>query len=318
MFPPPPNLKGWIPLRGLSVLIIPTVWYPDGSRPHPTQRVESPWRVSQCWSFPLYGTLMVPPPPNLKGWIPLRGFSVLIIPPVWYPDVPPPPNLKGWIPLRGLSVLIIPPVWYPDGSPPNLKGWIPLKVFSVLIIPPVWYPDGSPPTQPKGLNPLEGFISVNHSACMVPWWFPPTQPKGLNPIEGFLSVDHSACMVPWWFPPPPNLKGWIALRGFSVLIIPPVWYPDAPPPTQPKGLNPLEGFISVDHFACMVPWWFPPPTQPKGLNPLEGFISVDHSPCMVPWCFPSRSNLKGWIPLGFLSVDHSACMVPWWFPPHPT
>ena len=114
--------------------------------------------------------------------------------------------------------------------PPNLKGWIPLKGLSVLIIPPVWYPDGSPPTQPKGLNPLEGFISVDHSACMVPWWFPPTQPKGLNPLEGFISVDHSACMVPWLFPPPPNLKGWIPLKGFSVLIIPPVWYPDGSPP----------------------------------------------------------------------------------------
>ena len=143
--------------------------------------------------------------------------------------------------------------------PPNLKGWIPLKVFSVLIIPPVWYP-GVPP-----------------------------QPKGFNPLEGFLSVDHFSCMVSWCFPPPPNLKGWIPLKGLSVLIIPPVWYPDGSPPTQPKGLNPLEGFLSVDHSACMVPWWFPP-TQPKGLNPLEGF----------------------------LSVDHSACMVPWWFPPHPT
>ena len=167
---PPPNLKGWIPLKAFSVLIMPPVWYPDVSPP--TQRVESPWRVYQCWSFPLYGTLMVPPPPNLQGWICLKG----------------------------LSVLIIPPVWYPDGSPP-------------------------------------------------------TQPKGLNPLEGFLSVDHSACMVPWWFPPP-NLKGWIPLKAFSVLIIPPVWYPDVPP--QPKGLNPLEGFISVDHSPCMVPWWFPP------------------------------------------------------------
>ena len=46
---------------------------------------------------------------------------------------------------------------------------IPLKAFSVLIIFPVWYPDVSPPpTQPKGLNPLEGFISVDLSACMVP------------------------------------------------------------------------------------------------------------------------------------------------------
>ena len=108
--------------------------------------------------------------PNLKGWIPLKGFSVLIIPPVWYPDGSPPPNLKGWIPLRGFSVLIIPPVWYPDvPPPPNLKGWIPLRGLSVLIIPPVWYPDGSPPTQPKGLNPLEGFIRVDLSACMVPW-----------------------------------------------------------------------------------------------------------------------------------------------------
>ena len=56
---------------------------------------------------------------------------------------------------------------------------------------------------------------------MVPWWFPPTQPKGLNPLE-FLSVGHSPCMVPWWFPS--NLKGWIPLRGFSVLIIFPVMF----------------------------------------------------------------------------------------------
>ena len=34
----------------------------------------------------------------------------------------------------------------------------------MLIYPPVWYPDGSPPTQPKGLNPLEGFIGGDHSA----------------------------------------------------------------------------------------------------------------------------------------------------------
>ena len=52
-----------------------------------------------------------------------------------------------------------------------------------------------------------------------------------------------------------------------------------PPRTQPKGLNPLEGFLSVDHFSCMVP---DVPPQPKGLNPLEGFLSVDHSRCMVP------------------------------------
>ena len=214
------------------------------------------------------------------------------------------------------------------------------------------------PLQPKGLNPFEGFLSVDHSACMVPWWFPPpTQPKGLNPLEGFISVDHSACMVPWWFPPPPNLKGWIPLKGLSVLIIPPVWYPDGSPPTQPKGLNPLEGFLSVDHSACMVPWWFPspsnpkgwiplkgfsgliiplhgtlmvpPPTQPKGLNSLEGFLSVDHSACMVLyqcWSFrlygtlmvPPPPNLKGWIPLRGLSV---LIIPPVWYPdvpPHPT
>ena len=51
--------------------------------------------------------------------IPLKGLSVLIHPPVLYPDGPPPPNLKGWIPLKGLSVLIIPHVRYPDGSPPH-------------------------------------------------------------------------------------------------------------------------------------------------------------------------------------------------------
>ena len=86
---------------------------------------------------------------------------------------------------------------------------------------------------------------------MVP---PPTQPKGLNPLEGFLSVDHSPCMVPWCFPPSPNLKGWIPLKVFSVLIIFPVWYPDVPP--QPKGLNPLEGFLIVDHFPCNVCLWW--------------------------------------------------------------
>ena len=54
------------------------------------------------------------------------------------------------------------------------------------------------------------------------------------------------------------------------------------PPTQPKGLNlnPLEGFISVDHSPLYGTLMVPP--QPKGLNPLEGFLSVDHSPCMVP------------------------------------
>ena len=40
--------------------------------PHPTQRVQSPWRVYQCWSFRLYGTLMVPPQP--KELNPLEGF----------------------------------------------------------------------------------------------------------------------------------------------------------------------------------------------------------------------------------------------------
>ena len=77
----------------------------------------------------------------------------------------------GWIPLKGFSVLIIPPAWCRDGSPPpNLKGWIPLRGFSVLVIPPVWYPDGSPP-QPKGLNPLEGFLSVDHFPCNVCLWW---------------------------------------------------------------------------------------------------------------------------------------------------
>ena len=73
-----------------------------------------------------------------------------------------------------------------------------------------------------GLNPLEGFLSVDHSPGMVPWWFPPSQPKGLNPLEGFLSVGHSPCMVPWWFPPQP--KGLNPLEGFSVLIIFPVMF----------------------------------------------------------------------------------------------
>ena len=77
-----------------------------------------------------------------------------------------------------------------------------------------------------GLNPLEGFLSVDHSPGMVPWWFPPTQPKGLNFFEGFLSVGHSPRMILWWFPP------------------------------QPKGLNPLEGFLSVDHFPCNVCLWW--------------------------------------------------------------
>ena len=66
-----------------------------------------------------------------------------------------------------------------------------------------------------------------------------------------------------------------------MLIIPPVWYPDGSPPTQPKGLNPLRGFSVL----IIPPVWYPdgsPPTQPKGLNPLEGFLSVDHSACMVP------------------------------------
>ena len=50
-----------------------------------------------------------------------------------------------------------------------------------------------------GLNALEGFLSVDHSPGMVPWWFPPTQPKGLNPLEVFLSVDHFPCNVCLWW-----------------------------------------------------------------------------------------------------------------------
>ena len=147
----------------------------------------------------------------------------------------------------------------------------------MLIIPPVWYPDGSPPTQPKGLNPLEGFLNVDHSPCMVPWCFFPPHLKGWIPLKAFSVL----IIFPVWCPdgPPPNLKGWIPLQVFSVLIIPPVWYPDGSLP-QPKGLNPLEGFLSVDHSACMVPWWFPP-------------------------------NLKGWIPLKVFSV---LIIPPVWYP----
>ena len=83
------------------------------------------------------------------GWIPLKGFSVLIIPPAWCRDGSPPANLKGWIPLRGFSVLVIPPVWYPDGSPPQPKGLNPLEGFSVLIIFPVMFVyDGVPEVTP--------------------------------------------------------------------------------------------------------------------------------------------------------------------------
>ena len=106
-------------------------------------------------------------------------------------------------------------------------------------------------------------------------------------------------MVPWWFPPRPNLKGWIPLKVFSVLIIPPVWYPDVPPLPQPKGLNPLEGFLSVDHFSRMVPWCSPP--QPKGLNPLEGFLIVDHFPCNVCLWWGSRSDAS--VPMGKRKTD---------------
>ena len=225
---PAPNLKGWIPLKVFSMLIIPPVWYPDGSpatQPKGLNPLEGFISVDH---IPLYDTLMFPAP-NLKGWIPLKGLSVLIIPPVWYPDGSPPTQPKGLNPLEGFisvdlfrlyGTLMVPP--------PNLKGWIRLKVFSVLIIPPVWYPDGSPP-QPKGLNPLEGFLSVDHFSCMVPWWFPAPNLKGWIPWR--LSQCWSFFLYGTLMVPPPNLKGWIPLKVFSMLIIPPVWYPDVPPPT---------------------------------------------------------------------------------------
>ena len=61
-----------------------------------------------------------------------------------------------------------PPPTPPPTHPPHPPH--PLKGLSVLIIPPVWYPDGSPP-QPKGLNPLEGFLSVDHLPCNVCLWW---------------------------------------------------------------------------------------------------------------------------------------------------
>ena len=166
------------------------------------------------------------PPTQPKGLNPLEGFISVIHSPCIFPDVPPPPNLKGWIPLKGLSVLIIPPVRYPDVPPPTQPKGLksPFKSFLVLIIPPVWYPDVPPPTQPKRVE--------------SPWR---------------VYQCWSICLYCTLMFPPPNLKGWIPLRGLSVLIILPVWYPDGSPPTQPKGLNPLEGFISVDLSALMVP-----------------------------------------------------------------
>ena len=190
---------------------------------------------------------------------------------------------------------------------------IPLRGFSVLIIFPVWYPDGSPPTQPKGLNPLEGFINVDHSACIVPWWFPPTQPKGLNPLEGFSQCWSFPLYGTLMFPPQP--KGLNPLRFLTVIIFP-VWYPDGSPP-QPKGLNPLWGFSQCWSFRLYGTLMVPP--QPKGLNPLEGFLSVDHSPCMVPWWFPPSPNLKGLNPLaGFSQCWSFRLYGTLMVPPHPT
>ena len=119
-----------------------------------------------------------------------------------------------------------------------------------------------------GLNPLEGFLSVDHSPGMVPWWFPPTQPKGLNPLEGFLSVGHSPCMVPWWFPP----------------------------------------FLSVDHFPCNVCLWWGSisdasapmgkrkPTRPRRR---KVFLVLEVSQCLVlgvsSWCWLGVSRCWKWV-----------------------
>ena len=54
--------------------------------------------------------------------------------------------------------------------------------------------------------------------------------------------------------------GWIPLKGFSVLIIPPAWCRDGSPPTQPKGLNFFEGFLSVGHSPPYDTLMVPPPT----------------------------------------------------------
>ena len=44
-----------------------------------------------------------------------------------------------------------------------------------------------------------------------------------------------------------------------------------------------------------------PPPQPKGLNPLEGFLSVDHLPCNVCLWWGSRSDAS--VPMGKWKID---------------